>query len=58
MYRHERVQRVMREAARVVSDLFARFCAHPDDLPPEWRAGLAGLDEPGAPAASPTTSPA
>jgi dGTPase len=47
MYRHERVQRVMREAAHVVSDLFARYSAHPNDLPPEWREGLAGLDEGG-----------
>ena len=45
MYRHERVQRVMREAAHVVRNLFARYSAHPDDLPPEWREGLAGCDE-------------
>ena len=47
MYRHERVQRVMSEAADVVRDLFARYSTHPDDLPPEWREGLAGLDEAG-----------
>jgi dGTPase len=47
MYRHERVQRVMGEAANVVRDLFARYSTHPDDLPPEWREGLAGMDEAG-----------
>ena len=45
MYRHARVQRVMGEAAHVVRDLFARYSTHPDDLPAEWREGLAGLDE-------------
>jgi dGTPase len=40
MYRHARIQRVMNEAARVVRELFARYSAHPDDLPPEWREGL------------------
>jgi dGTPase len=47
MYRHERVQRVMREAAHVVSNLFARYSAQPGELPPEWREGLAGTDEAG-----------
>jgi dGTPase len=45
MYRHGRVKRVMNEAARVVRDLFARYRTHPDDLPAEWREGLAGVDE-------------
>ncbi|HEX7883009.1 MAG TPA: deoxyguanosinetriphosphate triphosphohydrolase [Afipia sp.] len=36
MYRHERVMSVMRDAANVVSDLFARYRAEPDDLPAEW----------------------
>ncbi len=45
MYRHVRVQRVMDAAAGVVRDLFARYSAHPDDLPAEWREGLAGLGE-------------
>jgi dGTPase len=44
MYRHSRVQRVMNEAAGVVRDLFTRYTAHPDDLPEEWREGLAGAD--------------
>jgi dGTPase len=47
MYRHERVQRVMSDAANVVRDLFARYGAHPGDLPPEWQEGLAGMDEAG-----------
>jgi dGTPase len=46
MYRHARVKRVMNEAAGVVRDLFARFSADPDELPVEWREGLAGLDKP------------
>jgi dGTPase len=45
MYRHERVVRVMDEAAGVIRDLVARYRAHPADLPAEWREGLSGLDE-------------
>jgi dGTPase len=45
MYRHSRVMRVMDEAAGVVRDLFARYSARPDDLPLEWKEGLAGVDE-------------
>jgi dGTPase len=44
MYRHARVKRVMDEAAGVVRDLFARYGDHPEDMPAEWREGLAGLD--------------
>ena len=36
MYRHERVMSVMRDAANVVSDLFARYRVEPGDLPAEW----------------------
>jgi dGTPase len=36
MYRHPRVMRVMTEAEQIVFDLFARYQAKPDDLPPEW----------------------
>ena len=36
MYRHQRIMRIMGEAERVVSDLFAHFVAQPADLPPEW----------------------
>ncbi len=45
MYKHERVMRVMNEAARVVRELFARYFAHPGDLPPEWGEGLALVGE-------------
>jgi len=45
MYRHERVMRVMDEAAGVVRALFARYSEHPGDLPAEWQEGLAGSDE-------------
>jgi dGTPase len=45
MYRHARVTRVMNDAAGVVRDLFARYTAHPEDLPAEWRDGLAGADD-------------
>jgi len=45
MYQHERVQHVMKQAASVVHDLFARYSAHPDDLPVEWKEGLPDSDE-------------
>jgi dGTPase len=45
MYRAARVMRVMDQAAAVVRDLFARYSAHPGDLPPDWQDGLSGLDE-------------
>jgi dGTPase len=48
MYRHERVMRIMREAEGVVADLFGRYASEPDELPEEWRQGLA----PGAGAAT------
>jgi dGTPase len=37
MYRHSRVMRVMGDAEQILFDLFARYQAVPDDLPPEWR---------------------
>ncbi len=40
MYRHERVMRVMEEAANVVRDLFAHYTATPSDMPEEWSADL------------------
>jgi dGTPase len=46
MYRHARVMRVMDHAAAIVRDLFTRYSAQPDDLPPEWQGGLAGAEEP------------
>ncbi len=45
MYRHPRVMGVMDQAAGVVRDLFARYSAHPGDLPAEWQEGLPGLDD-------------
>lgn len=36
MYRHPRVMRVMGDAERVVSDLFAHYRNVPSDLPAEW----------------------
>jgi dGTPase len=45
MYRHARVMHVMDQAASVVRALFARYSAHPDDLPAEWREGFAGMDD-------------
>ena len=45
MYRHERVMRVMDDAARVVRDLFAHFAKSPADMPAEWREGIEGADE-------------
>jgi dGTPase len=47
MYRHERVMSVMDQAAGVLRDLFARFSAHPGDLPEEWTQGFAALDDTG-----------
>lgn len=44
MYRHERVMRVMEEAEVVVRDLFRHFMERPDDMPEEWRSGLAGAE--------------
>ncbi len=46
MYRHARVMRVMDQAAGAIKNLFARYSAHPEDLPAEWREGLAGAEAP------------
>jgi len=46
MYRHTLVMGVMNQAGGVLRDLFARFTAHPGDLPPEWQEGLDGMPEP------------
>jgi dGTPase len=45
MYRHARVMHVMDQAAGVIRDLFARYSAHPRDLPGEWNEGLDVLEE-------------
>nr|WP_245319124.1 deoxyguanosinetriphosphate triphosphohydrolase [Consotaella salsifontis] len=36
VYRHETVMRVMRQAEAVVSDLFDRYLAAPEEMPAEW----------------------
>jgi dGTPase len=41
LYHHPRIMRIMGEAERVVGELFERYVEHPEDLPPEWRSGLA-----------------
>jgi dGTPase len=43
MYRAERVMRVMRDAERIVAQLFRRYMDDPMTLPPEWR--VEGDDE-------------
>ena len=45
MYRHERVMRVMRDAERIVADLFGRYRDDPKALPPEWLQGCEGEGE-------------
>jgi dGTPase len=40
MYHHPRIERVMKDAERVVRNLFEHYRANPDDLPPEWGAGV------------------
>ena len=37
MYRHARVLAIMTDAEGVVHDLFDRYLARPQDLPPEWQ---------------------
>ena len=39
MYRHERVMRIMGDAERIVSELFARYQQDLSELPAEWRDG-------------------
>jgi len=46
MYRHERIMRVMDEAANVVRRLFRRYAERPESMPAEWSVGLSLLDEP------------
>jgi dGTPase len=45
MYRHERVMRVMRDAERIVADLFGRYRDDPKALPAEWLQGCEGEGE-------------
>ncbi|MGO4738718.1 deoxyguanosinetriphosphate triphosphohydrolase [Bosea sp. 2KB_26] len=46
MYRHPRVGGIRQQAADVVRDLFTRFAAAPQAMPPDWAAGMTELDEP------------
>jgi dGTPase len=39
LYRHARIMRIMSDAERVVSELFARYVETPHELPTEWRQG-------------------
>jgi dGTPase len=36
MYRHPRIERIMREAEGVVTDLFGRYADDPEQMPTEW----------------------
>src|SRR6266851_6893924 len=36
MYRHSRITRIMDDAQRVISDLFARYAADPELIPADW----------------------
>ncbi|TSJ61401.1 deoxyguanosinetriphosphate triphosphohydrolase [Starkeya sp. 3C] len=45
MYRHPRVVRTMEAAGDVVRELFERYMADTDALPPEWRASVEGRTE-------------
>jgi dGTPase len=44
LYRHDRIMRIMGEAEALVRRLFERFVQTPDELPPEWLAGLEASD--------------
>ncbi len=47
MYRHERINRTMVHAKKVVADLFDRHLERPDLLPPEWSREITGADRQG-----------
>jgi dGTPase len=36
MYRHPHILGIMRDAEKVIADLFARYAAEPATMPPEW----------------------
>jgi dGTPase len=40
MYRHERVMRIMRDAERIVRELYGHFSTQPQTLPAEWGEAL------------------
>ena len=39
MYRHARIERIMKDAESVVHDLFEHFRTSPQEMPPEWGVG-------------------
>lgn len=45
MYRHERVMRVMRDAERIVADLFGRYQEDGSTLPAGWLEGCEGTSD-------------
>jgi dGTPase len=52
VYRHPKVMRVVAGAESVVRELFGRYMARPDEMPPAWRAAAErGGDEAGRAAA-------
>jgi dGTPase len=47
VYRHEHVMHIMRDAERIVRDLFSRYMRDPAAMAPAWCAASRGLDERG-----------
>jgi len=45
VYRHERVMSVMRDAERIVADLFAKYRADPAAMAEAWHAASQRLDD-------------
>jgi len=45
MYRHQRVERIMQDAAGIVAALFRRYMANPAALPKDWGHGVAAVEE-------------
>ncbi len=41
VYRHERIDRIMRDAGNILADLFRRYMVDPASLPIEWRVEAA-----------------
>jgi dGTPase len=45
MYRHQRIMRIMGDAERIVSDLFAHYLENPSQMSSEWLEGSADDSE-------------
>ena len=45
MYRHQRVMGIMRDAEKIVADLFGHYLAHPHELPHAWLPADAAGDD-------------